>query len=117
VSEIHGRDPDVLAAQLGVWIREYDPHVRVVVELLIDRGALLGRARSSRVRMHRHGREAQNELAAARRYADADPGGSTRKLAVLDPSVAFSEIWYRLQAMGQAGAGRMAVADAVGADR
>jgi len=118
VSEIRGRDPDVPAAQLWDWTCEYDPQVRAAVGLHIDYDALLGCGRLARIRMHRHGREVRIDWAAARRYADASPGGLTSKLAVLDPAVAFSEIRYRLSIMGQASARLFtAVARAVGADR
>jgi len=116
VSEIRRRDPDVPAAQLWAWTCEYDPQVRAAVELHIDYDALLGRGRLALVRVHRHGREARIDWAAARRYANTGTGRSISKLAALD--LVLGEICYWLSTVGQASARLIAaVARAVGADR
>jgi len=119
MSEIHGRDPDVLAAWLRAWACEYDSRFRPAVELLIGRGSLLGRIGFIRVRVRRHGCEARIDWAAARRYADPARAGSASKLARPDPAVALGEIRYRLSTMGEANVGLIAaaVARAVGVDR
>ncbi len=119
MNENYGRDPGALAAQLRAWTRAHDLHVRAAVELLIDQGTWLCRADFIRTCVYRHGQEAWIDWAAARRYADSGPGGSTSELAILDLVVALGENRYRLSIMGQANARLIAaaVARAVGADR
>jgi len=119
MSEIHGRDPDVLAAWLRAWACEYDSRFRPAVELLIGHGSLPVRIGSTRVRMRRHGCEARIDWAAARRYADPARAGSASKLARPDPAVAVGEIRYRLSTTGDANVCLVAaaVARAVGMDR
>lgn len=119
MSENHVRDTDVLAAQLRAWTREHDPHVRSAVELLIHHGAWWRRADFARARVHRHGREARIDWAAARWYVGSGPGGSASELAVLDLAVAAGENRYRLSIMGPAHARLIAaaVAHAAGVNR
>jgi hypothetical protein len=119
MSENHGRDPHVLAAQLRAWTREHDLHVRAAVELLVDHGAWLRRAGFARACVGRDGREAWIDWATARRYAGSGPGGSTSELAILGLAVALGENRYRLSIMAEASARLIAtaVARAVGAGR
>lgn len=119
MSEIHDRDPDVLAAWLRAWACEYDSRFRPAVELLIGHGSLPGRIGFIRVRMRRHGCEARIDWAARAPVRRSRARRVVSKLARPDPAVALGEIRYRLSTIGEANVGPIAaaVAPAVGVDR
>ena len=108
-----------LTAALRAWTRDHDPHVRAVVELLIEHDFWLRRADFTRACVRRDHGEAWIDWRAARTFVDAGAVASTSEMAVLDLAVALGENRYRLSVMGAANSRAIAaaVARAVGATR
>ena len=101
---------DAIVAGLRAWTRHHDLHVHAAVELLIEHDFWLRRPDFVRACIHRSGREAWIDWAAARRFVNAGAVASSSEMAVLDLATALGENRYRLSIMGAANSRLIATA-------
>jgi len=102
---------EALITGLRAWTKNYDPHVRAAVELLIWHGYWILGGDRSWLRHHPDEGMVSVDWRAAREYYDACGIGSTSERAVLDLAIALGEDRFRLGIMGSAHA--QAIVDAV----